>query len=68
MKKTTKKPEEKKKQQIPPPRIDIIELATNEVVHSFPLKDTSDRHVERVMMGLLTNMDTERFVASEVLK
>jgi hypothetical protein len=49
------------------PRIDIIELATGRVVKSIPLRQTDERYVERVLMGLLRQMDTERFAAREVL-
>ncbi len=53
---------------IPPPRIDVIELATSKVVRSIPLSNTQERYVQRVLAGLLRNMDTDRFVAEEVLK
>lgn len=50
-----------------PPRIDVVELATGQVVRSFPLASAHERHVERVLAGLLRNLDTERFAAREVL-
>lgn len=53
---------------ISPPRIDIVELSTGAVVRSVKLSSTGERYVERVLMGLLRNMNTERFGAREVLK
>ena len=38
---------------------------TNEIVHSVGLSSTHWRHVERVMMGLLRNMDTDRFYVDD---
>lgn len=53
---------------MPPPRIDVIDISTREVVHSVQLHSTSERGVERVMMGMLTNLDTDKFCLREVLK
>lgn len=50
------------------PRLEVVELETNRVVHVVPLKHTDDRYVERVMMGMLRNMDTDRFCVREVLE
>lgn len=54
--------------QMKPPRIDVIELATRKIVHSVQLHSTQDRYVERVMSGMLKQVDTERFVLEEVLR
>jgi hypothetical protein len=34
---------------------------TGEVVKIIPLKSTGERHVERVMLGLLRNMNTDDY-------
>ena len=43
----------------------VRRLGTNEIVHSVGLSSTHWRHVERVMMGLLRNMDTDRFYVDD---
>lgn len=53
---------------LPPPRIDVIELATGNCIHSVQLQSTNERAVERILLGMLTNMDTEKYAAHEVLK
>ena len=52
---------------IPPPRIDVVELTSGKVTHSVQLHSTSERTVERVMLGMLRNLDTEKYVLQEVL-
>lgn len=49
------------------PRLEVVEMDTDKVVHVVPLKATDDRYVERVMSGLLRNMDTDRYFVREVL-
>lgn len=51
-----------------PPRIDVIDLKTKEVVHSVQLHNTSEWYIERVMAGMLRNLDTDKYVLEEVLK
>lgn len=60
-------PEEPTKVTTPPPRIDVIDLTTREVIHSVPLTNTSERYIERVMRGMLRNL-REGLVLEEVLK
>lgn len=50
------------------PRIEVVEIASGKVVHTIKLGQTSERYVERVLAGLLRNLDTERFFAREILK
>ena len=41
-------------------RIEVVEIATGEVVSSFESKfDPESASHERMMLGLLTNMDTD---------
>lgn len=40
--------------------LEVVNIATGEVVKSIPVSG-SERHVEKVTMGLLRNMDTDRF-------
>ena len=60
-------PEAPTKTTTPPPRIDVIDLSTREVIHSVPLTNTSERYIERVMRGMLRNL-REGLVLEEVLK
>ena len=39
----------------------VRDFETRSVIKEIPISNTSARHVERVMMGLLRNMDTDRF-------
>lgn len=39
----------------------VRDLKTREIVGSVPLSNASPRYVERVMQGMLRNMDTNRF-------
>lgn len=48
------------------PRIEVVEIATGEVVKTVKLSSSSARTAERVLRGMLVNMDRERFFAREV--
>ena len=49
------------------PRIDIVEAKTRKVVDSIDLHgDGSPRRVEKILRGLLMNMDRDRFFAKTV--
>lgn len=39
----------------------VKRLGTGETVHSVECQNESPRYVERVMMGMLRNMNTEEF-------
>jgi len=39
----------------------VRRLDTREIVHSVPLQRSDLRHVERVMMGMLINMNTDEY-------
>ena len=39
----------------------VRDLTTRVCVHCVGLTDISDRHVERVMMGMLRNMNTDDY-------
>jgi len=39
----------------------VRRLDTQEIVHSVPLQQSDLHHVERVMMGMLINMNTDKF-------
>jgi hypothetical protein len=56
-----------KKQLPPPPRIDVKVIGTDDVVYSVQLHNTNERHIERVMMGMLRNL-RDGLVLKEVLK
>ena len=44
----------------------VRKLDTREIVHTIPYqRPPSDRSHERMMLGLLTNMDTDRFFADD---
>lgn len=46
--------------------IEIREFGTDDLVKRIDLTRSDDRHVERVMRGLLMQMNTDRFYAVEV--
>ncbi len=48
------------------PRIEVVSIKTGEVVRTIKLSSASARNAERVLRGLLVNMDMERFFAREV--
>lgn len=45
--------------------IKVVETKTGKVVHEIDVKDKKDAMLEKVMSGLLRNMDTDRFHAVE---
>lgn len=45
--------------------VQVIEIATGVVVHEVDVHDKSDRMIERVVSGMLRNLDTDRFVLKE---
>ena len=49
------------------PRIEVVEVGTGKVVRVIPLPRTDERWIDRVMEGLLINMDTDHYFAREVL-
>ena len=49
------------------PRIEIVEIATGQVVRTVPLSSAADRLVESVMRGALINLDRTAFFVREVL-
>ncbi len=49
--------------------IEVVGIATNEVIDTIDLHppvENDSRYLERVLSGLLTQMDTDRFFAREV--
>ena len=45
--------------------IEVVEMATNEVIDTIEINPPRE-DVDRVMGGLLINMDTDRYFAREV--
>lgn len=46
--------------------LEVVEIETGRVVHTVPLRQPADeRHIDRVIGGMLINMDTERFFVRE---
>lgn len=43
----------------------VIELETGKTIHEVDVAGKSPRQIEKVMSGMLRNMDTERFAVSE---
>ena len=39
----------------------IRDLNTREAIKTMPMSNSHPKHIERVMMGLLRQMDTDRF-------
>lgn len=39
----------------------VVDFETREVVHKVEVKNDNQSHVERVMLGMMRNMDTEKF-------
>lgn len=39
----------------------VVDLETREVVHKVEVTNDNPRHVEKVMLGMLRNMDTEKY-------
>jgi len=47
-------------------RLDVTSIETGEVVHSVDVAGRTERSVERVLMGMLTQIDTKRYYVAEV--
>lgn len=47
-------------------RLDVTEIATGEVVHSLDVAGKSERSIERVLMAMLAQIDTDRHFIDEV--
>lgn len=47
-------------------RLEVVEIATDKVVHTVDVSGQSERNIARVMHGMLTNMNRERFFVREV--
>lgn len=45
--------------------IKVVDISTGEVVRRIDVTGKSERGVESVLRGLLTQMDTEKFYAEE---
>jgi len=43
----------------------VRNLETNEIVDSIEIKNLSEDHVEKVMRGLLRNMNTDRYFVDD---
>jgi hypothetical protein len=39
----------------------VVEIETKAIVHTLDVTDRSDREVERIELGMLRNMNTEKF-------
>lgn len=56
----------KKKPKKLKPRIEVCTIDTDEVVSVIELNSTNERHVEKVMTGLLMKMDDSKYYAREI--
>ena len=45
----------------PERELQVVEIATKEIVKVVRVTGSSDRRIEKVMRGMLINMDTDRF-------
>jgi hypothetical protein len=45
--------------------LDVVEIATGNVVHQVDVTGKSEEHIDRVIGGMLINMDTDRFCVGE---
>ena len=43
------------------PNLYVKVIKTREIVHTVPLKSTNWRYIEKVMLGMLRNMDTDNY-------
>jgi len=43
----------------------VRELATGKIVHTVDVTNKSERQIERILGGMLINMDTDKFVIDE---
>lgn len=48
--------------------LEIVEIATGEVVKSLPTNGKTERQIEICLRGLLRNMNTDKFYVREVSK
>jgi hypothetical protein len=48
------------------PRIEVVTIEGEKVIKTIDLSNPSPRYVERVMTGLMMNMDTDKYFAREV--
>lgn len=48
-------------------KLKVIELATGKTVHEVDVTGKTSRQIEKVMSGMLRNMDTDRFAVEEPL-
>ena len=39
----------------------VVDFETREVVHKVEITNTHQSHIERVMLGMMHNMDTDKF-------
>lgn len=46
-------------------RLDVTEIETGEVVHSVDVRGRSEREIERILMGMLVNADSDRYFIAE---
>lgn len=47
------------------PSIHIRRLTDREIVHSVPVHSTSERHVERVVSGMLRNLNRDEYYVDD---
>lgn len=45
--------------------LEVVEIETSKVVHTVDVRGQSDRGIERIMRGMLINMDRDRFFVRE---
>lgn len=45
--------------------LQVVEIATDKVVHTVDVRGQSERTIERIMRGMLINMDRDRFFVRE---
>lgn len=45
--------------------MEVVELSTGKVIHRVDVTSKSERERERVLMGMLRNMDTDRYSVRE---
>lgn len=46
--------------------LEVVEIETDKVVHTVDVRGQSERGVERILRGMLINMDRDRFFVREV--
>lgn len=45
--------------------LEVVETKTGKVIKTVPLTNPTERYVERVMMGMLRNMNTDEYHVAE---